>query len=385
MYRDRFITFLRWLEYFLNIAVPTAAIIAAISPELFSGKKIDTDTLLRLIIGLIAGIAAKGSIERYVTLRGIESHTKKLSETSNLELLRSAIDSGIVNIFTRSNSGEFNELIQDVVKDIKNDFGSLDICGIALPDMVGQDSFREAVLEHSLRGDIRVMLLDPDSKEAKRREKIEAPLGRKTIADVRDMINWLIIKQTENKRFRLHLYDLPPMLLLIITDQFAYVEPYHFGRPEGIEGCIGGHVPLLKIRNLPELGRKNPYDFYRAHFDYLWDYTRGLRVNLPIMLIEAVPSTYVVMENKMDINICMDEWKLTGQESNRPYQFESNFFWKPGELIKIIQNPENYSEDHLNGQRVFYVEDDFMGNNTILRLTNAVGILVAEWSIPSSP
>lgn len=385
MYQDRFVTFLRWAEYFLNITLPAAAIIAAIYPELFSGKTVDTDTLLRLIIGLIAGIAAKGSVERYVTIRGIELNTKKLSETSNLELLRSAMNCGVVNMYIRSNSGDFNELIQDIVKDVKNDLGSLDICSVALPDMVRQESFREAVLEHSLRDDIRMMLLDPDSREAKRREKIETPLGRKTIADIRDMINWLMVKQIENKRFRLHLYDLPPMSLLIVTDQFAYVEPYHFGRPERIEGCIGGHVPLLKIRNMPELRPKNPYDFFRAHFEYLWDYTRGLRVNLPITLIEAVPSTYVVMENKMDISICMDEWNLSGQESNRPYQFESDFFWQPGERIKIIQDQENHAEDHLNDQTIFRVEDDFMGNNTILRLTNAVGVLVAEWSIPSSP
>jgi hypothetical protein len=256
----------------------------------------------------------------------------------------------------------------------------LDICGVALPDMVGQELFNAAVVEHSLRGDVRVILLDPDSKEAKRREKIEAPLRRKTVADIRDMIDWLMTQQVENKRFRLHLCDLPPMLFLIITDRFAYVESYHFGRPEGIQGCIGGHVPLLKIRKMSELGAKDPYGFYRAHFDYLWDYTRGLRVNLPISIIEAVPSSYVVMENKMDKVIHMDEWKLTGQDSRRPYQFESNFLWNPGERILISQIPGDFPNEY----KIFRSEDDFLGNNTILRLTNAVGILVAEWSIPST-
>jgi len=167
------------------------------------------------------------------------------------------------------------------------------------------------------------------------------------------------------------------MLSLIITNQHAYVEPYHFGRPEGLEGCIGGNVPMMKIRNLPELEYRNPYAFFKAHFEYLWNFTRGLRVNLLIEIIEARPSHYVMLENKMK-NINMEGWELSGQDSQRPFQFEHGTIWERGQKLLIAQD----KNDLPKADKVLKTNYDFLGNNSILRLVTASGILVAEWSIP---
>jgi len=375
MSRTKFRTILHWVESILHLAIPVAAGLALIY-EVFAGKQIDTDALLRLVLALVAGIAISRTLERYVTLRNIEGQTRKLSEISNVELLRSARECGVVDLFRRANI----ERVTHIVEAIKSARGTLDICGVALPTMVENDSFREAIVEYSEKYDVRALLLKPDSDEATRRKNIEAPLGRKTIADIEATRDWLMTQQERNKRFRVHLYDLPPMLSLVITDQFAFVEPYHFGRPDGLQGCIGGHVPMMKIRNLPELGPKNPYGFFKAHFEYLWNFTRGLRVNLTITIIEAKPSSYVVMENQTDKDIQMNGWELTGQASHRPYQFEPDFVWKHGERIVITQELGDYPDVY----RVFQAEGDFLGNNAILRLTSDPGTLVAEWSIPLS-
>ena len=363
---------LKWVERFLHILVPLSAGVAAIFPQIL-GTPFTTESLIRLILGLVAGIAVSGTLERYVTLNEIEEHTRKLSERSNIELIRSAQESGVDDLFPRANE----ERLRSIVGAIKHASGDLDICGIALPAMVKNDIFREAVSDYSKRHEIRVMLLDPDCDEAKRRANIEAPLGRATITDIKDTRDWILKQQTENGRFRLHLYQIPPMLSLIVTNQHVFVEPYHFGRPEGLEGCIGGNVPMMKIRNLPELEYRNPYAFFKAHFEYLWNFTRGLRVNLPLEIIDARPSHYVVLENKMK-NIQMAGWELSGQDSQRPYQFEPGLIWERGQRILIAQDTNALP----HADKVLKTNYDFLGNNSILRLVTGSGILVSEWSIP---
>lgn len=363
----------QWLEVAASLVVALAAS-AILAYELIAGPQLGLDTILRVILALVAGIAISRTLERYVTLRDIEEQTRKLSEMSNIELLRSARDAGVVDLFRRANA----ERLGAILETIGGARGTLDICGVALPTMIVNEQFRETVLQYSQRYDIRILLLNPVCDEAVRRATIEAPLNRRTISDIEDARDWLLLQIAQNRRFRVHFYDLPPMLNLIITDQFVFVEPYHFGRPEGLEGCIGGHLPMMKIRNQPEMGSKNPYAFLEEHFEYLWNYTRGMRVNLPISLLEAKPSTYVVFENRVGEDVEMAGWELTGQESQRPFEFAPDFRWRKGERIAIAHDSEtSFTDIH----RVLSADKDFMGNNSILRLTSATGTLVAEWSI----
>jgi hypothetical protein len=240
--------------------------------------------------------------------------------------------------------------------------------------MVREKDFRDAVIAHSQKYDVRVVLLDPDCDEANRRAQIEEPLGRSTIEDIRSTIGWLRNQQADNKRFRVHLYTLPPMLALVLTNQFVFVEPYHFGRPEGREGCIGGHVPMLKIRNQPEREACNPYDFFKSHFDYMWVHTHGLRVNLLIAIVDCKSSRYVTLENQMPGDLKMDDWKLSGQGSKKPFLFSRDYVWKKGTRIAIGRG----SEGQTRADRHFECDVDFMGNNNFLTLANKAGTVVWE-------
>jgi hypothetical protein len=366
---------MQWVEIAISVIVALGAS-AILAYELIAGQQLGIDTLTRVILALVAGIAVSRTLERYVTLRDILEQTKKLSEMSNIELLRSARDAGVVDLFRRADAVRLDAILET----IRGAKGTLDICGVALPTMIVNERFRETVLRHSQRYDVRILLLKPDCDEADRRATIEAPLNRRTTGDIEDTRDWLLRRIAQNKRFRLHFYDLPPMLNLLVTDQFALVEPYHFGRPEGLEGCIGGHLPMLKIRNQPEMGSKNPYAFLKEHFEYLWNYTRGMRVNLAITLVEAKPSTYVMFQNQTSEDIEMAGWELTGQDSQRPFEFAPDFRWKKGERIAITQDSEtSFADVH----KVLAADGDFMGNNSILRLTSEAGTLVGEWSVPA--
>jgi hypothetical protein len=138
---------------------------------------------------------------------------------------------------------------------------------------------------------------------------------------------------------------------------------------------------MMKIRNQPELATRNAYNFYKAHFEYLWNTTRGKRVTLPIHVLQAKASAWVALVNRMEINIRMTGWQLSGQGASRPYSFSPEFTWRAGEKIVIAQN----QVDLPGFGELLPADGDFLGDNTILRLTNASGALVGEWSMPQSP
>jgi hypothetical protein len=367
-----FRTLIRWVEVIIHLIVPITAAVVAFYPNILQSSS-RTETMIRLILGLLAGITVADMLARYITLHNIEEETRKLSELSNLSLLRSAQESGVVDLFARADQHRLGSIVES----INNSTGPIDLCGVALTAMIEDDDFKKAVLESSKRNDVRVLLLKPDSFEAQRRARIETPLGTKTIIDIEGTQSWIQKQLVNNRRFRLHFYETPPMLSLIITDQFVFMEPYHFGRPEGVEGCIGGKVPMLKIRNMPEMGIKNSYLFFKEHFEYLWNFTKGTRVNLPIRLIEAKSSNYVILKNETGIDIEMSGWELSGQECRAPYQFDIEFKWPKDTTLGICQN----NKAHPKADKNLYAHYNFMGNNTILRLINDPGILLNEWSI----
>lgn len=365
----------RWVEVIIHLTVPIAAILVAIYPDIIDTAS-KTDTMLRLVLGVLAGITVADMMARYITLHDIEEETRKLSELSNLSMLRSANESGVIDLYARAD----NQRLEGIIDAIQNSTSAIDLCGVALTAMVENDDFKKAVLDVSKRNDVRILLLKPNSFEAQRRAKIETPLGTKTISDIEGTQSWVQEQMVNNRRFRLHFYETPPMLSLIITEQFVFMEPYHFGRPEGVEGCIGGKVPMMKIRNLPEMKTKNVYSFFKEHFEYLWNFTKGSRVNLPIKLLEAKSSIYVIMKNETGIDIDMSGWEISGQECRAPYQFDAGFKWMNDTTLAICQN----NKAHPKADNIFNSHFNFMGNNTILRLINDPGILLNEWSIVHS-
>lgn len=366
----------KYLEIVASVLVPVAAAIMLVVSDYSDG--ISSERMLKIILTIVCMLAILIVLHRFVTLREIDEKTQAIAESvaqisQSPDLLRSIQESGVMNFYPRADERR----MADIIEEIEESHGRLFIAGVALPSMVSNSEFRKAVLERSVTTDVRILLLNPDSKEADRRADIERSLGRATIEHIRGTMHWIQEQQVNNYRFRVHLYDLPPMLSLIITQQFVFVEPYHFGKIPEVEGCIGGKVPMMKIMNRPDREIDNAYAYFLAHFDYLWEITRGRRVNLPINLIETVPSRFVKLENKTGYDIDLADWKFTAQESIEPYQFEEGDFWKNGEKIIISQE-----EKDTHRGKIFRADGDFMGNNSILRLTNANGIMVGEWSIP---
>jgi len=359
------------LEIVLYLMVPAGAGVLVLLTTVFN---ISPNATLQLLIVLVAGLAVSESLGRFGTLNDIAENTKELTERSNLELLRGANDSGVVGIFLRQDPTR----VPDLVRAIERCRGPLDLCGIALPGLIEDKRIRDAVIAHSQRDDVRVLLLKPDCEEAARRAEIEMSMGRRTILDIETTLDWLMRQQIVNKRFRVHRYNLPPMLSLMITDRCVYVEPYHFGKPDGVEGCIGGHVPMMKIKNLTESESPgNPYEFFKAHFDYLWGITQGLRAHLPIEIVSSRPSAFVVLGNRSPYDIRMEGWKLSAQGGSTAYEFKPDLVWRKKTEIAIYCGSEKPEE--TNGlETTLPADEGFLGNNSILTLMNGVGTVMVE-------
>lgn len=157
-------TILRWVEVAIHIAVPITALVIiilnTISPSTFS-----PDILLQVLLVLVAGIAVSESILRFGTLNEIKEKAEELSEISNLQLLQSARESGVVDLSLRANP----LWLQDVANEIANCGAILDLCGVGLPKFRDDEFLRTALIVVGTKYDIRVLLLDPDSDEANRR------------------------------------------------------------------------------------------------------------------------------------------------------------------------------------------------------------------------
>jgi hypothetical protein len=363
-----------WVEIILYILLPVTAalvlLIRMINPSLFS-----TNIILEFILVIVAAIAVTEGLSRFVTWHEIKQKLDDLQsyDSPSRILLEAAQNSGVVGLSPRFNQAWTHDIVKEIIK-AKT---PISISGVGLPSLHRDDELKNAIIAHSEKYDVRVLLLDPLSEEADRRADIERPLGRRTIADIEDTIEWLKIQMSQNKRFRVHLYQLPPMLSLFILEHFLYVEPYHFGRPEGLTGCIGGHVPMLKIRNNPERDTHNTYEFFKEHFDYLWLTTKGGRISLNFKVVEYKEGNYLIVKNENEFDINMDNWEVSAHGVLSSFKF-GDFTWKEKDNLKI-----SFSK-HSSDKADHHWDIDLSTQNAILTFSNSQGTTVSQMALVRS-
>lgn len=371
--RDVVILIFKWIEFVLRSIIPICAVLV-LCIKIFKPDILDNDTtVIHLILLIVSGLAISEGLSRFITLENIKQKVENLYnyDIPNQDLLSSAHQYGITGIASRNDE----EWLTDLLHEIKRSNSIIDICGVALPSIASNNELMKAIFKHSEKHDVRFLLLDPTCEEAKRRENIEKPLGTRTIADIKGTIDTLKQEMAKNRQIRVHLYNLPPMIGLYISEHYAFMEPYHFGRPEGINGCIGGHVPLFKIKNNTEKEAKNTYAFFKSHFQYLWNNTRGGRVNLDFETIEFKPGNYIKIKNKNGFPINLTGWSLAAQGKNEACQFDHESTWNDNDEITIFINKSNEDPQQLSW------DIDDLEASTILTLQNVNGTTVSQWLI----
>lgn len=242
-----------------------------------------------------------------ITLTGRLTQIESLAVDSNA-LLQQALTpavgiltgtsrSGIANVFARRMKSERAQ--RAIEEHIKTARKKLLIAGVAFPEFLVQGRYTSLITAKLEESDVkfRLLLMDPRSKAADERAKIEQ--GRLTKGNMRDAIDVIQTYMESNRNIEVRLYNFPAMLFLLINEKSLLVEPYHFGRPETLRlgDCIGGLVPLLEVEK-----RESPESFYSvlvSHFDYIWN-KRGdtLPVYSRVVIREYNPEgKFVVLEN----------------------------------------------------------------------------------------
>ena len=187
--------------------------------------------------------------------------------------------------------------------------------GISLHAFFQTDDLQDALMQACTRADVKLLLIDPDGEQAlfrsfreyrlehpeatldtfQKQARIEQKLYRDTqesIAKIKRMLEDLS-KSGANHNLRAALFRSAPEAFVLITDEVALVEQYHYGKIAAMNDkemavkyrpnrILGGDFPVLeygKIRGLPiqdesDVSRRavmDPYRILRDHFTYVWD------------------------------------------------------------------------------------------------------------------
>jgi hypothetical protein len=120
MKQNRIRRVIRWLEIIVNMVFLPAAIVAILLSPIIG---IPPNVIQELILAVLVLIAASISLSRFGTLNDIAEQTRQLTEFSNIKLLRSVHEAGVVNLFLR----EDPEGLHDIVTEIERCRGTLDL------------------------------------------------------------------------------------------------------------------------------------------------------------------------------------------------------------------------------------------------------------------
>ncbi len=86
-----------------------------------------------------------------------------------------------------------------------------------------------------------------------------------TYDDIRRTVNNFLQLHLDKTRVELKIYSDFPSMWLIITDDFAFFQPYQYGKIQTTR-CIGESFFIMKIHSNSQL-----YNLLNQHFDILWD------------------------------------------------------------------------------------------------------------------
>lgn len=239
-------------------------------------------------IALIA-VALTDPISKFFQFETLSKH---------IDLIQGAHKSGIIQIFSsRGDDKNFEPRMEEEIaltSEIR--FIGIAFSGVfhaGLPQLV-----REKI--HNPNVSLYILLLDPKGQNAQEREKIE--VDRNTIPDIKrtldqlkiilkircdkaninitgSNVNWSNV--TAQIKMEVHIYDLPPIAYVIMTDNCLFLEQYHFGRLQtDVRGeCIGGKIPIIQYSSYSET-----YKRLKAHFDYIW---KNKSKNITIDLLQG--------------------------------------------------------------------------------------------------
>lgn len=163
-----------------------------------------------------------------------------------------------------------------------------------------RDELFQAIADAYERGvDVRILLIDPNSEQARLRSFREylmshptsqlehfdqqARAGERLFTDTGGSINFINLQLRRriksNTDLNVRLYNSGPDCFTLLTDAAVLIEQYHYGKIETADESrpgliLGGDVPVIEYKRIPESQiadkKKNPYQLFKNSFEYVF-------------------------------------------------------------------------------------------------------------------
>ena len=173
---------------------------------------------------------------------------------------------GVYTRFTPQGEGE-REIWAALEKQLKKRTGQFRVLGVAGPCLF-QDLHAVNLFNYHMPSSdttVRAILLDRKCAWADVRDRLEqSHLTRNAIGTSLKHLDYM--KSQWGRRVEYQTTDIPLPAFVVITDEWAFVEPYPIVE---VNGQIGGRTPLLKLE-VDSTG----YNIWRDTFELLWTYPR---------------------------------------------------------------------------------------------------------------
>ncbi len=247
------------------------------------------------------------------------------AEVDSLRIMDACNRSGIKAIFkSRLSDAQALRSAIDAAADGSIEIGLLGVAFRSLFNPSGEST--EKLRDHldNFKIKLRILLLNPKSEAAKRRAAIEK--GNTTIDDIQFTLDHGIPAMVQERRnlvldhdhvlkqefernalllpdefvkrlakacnFEVRLYDLDPMLLIMMFGKSVFAEQYHLGRPDSLraKSCIGKHVPMIEYSKASECAK-----FFCNHFETLWELSKNNDETLAIIRKEILCNDSEIM------------------------------------------------------------------------------------------
>ncbi len=193
-----------------------------------------------------------------------------------------------------------NEASEQIIRDIQDPkISQLDIIGISLNDFLREDDkefhalwkiIKEYItnpMSHEHKLTIRILIVDPNCYGAYLRSKGElrgtGSLPERLVTDAKTAATHLIqlAKINQDKMgsekldelkngvsFEFRLYQLPPSLFLIRTNNTSYIQPYYFWATRDADASM----PLFRCDYNSDQRPALLHDGMKHHFDHIWEH-----------------------------------------------------------------------------------------------------------------
>jgi hypothetical protein len=179
---------------------------------------------------------------------------------ANVPILQQAEAAGVAGIYMRSahGGGPVPEMIEDIERHVDEANVPLRVMGVAAPTLFCDQRGQTLIRESQCRVD--AILLDGACLWAQVRDGLEE--GHITLEHIRDAVAFL---GGLGGRAVVNPTDVPLPAFVVLTDQWAFVEPYPIA---AVDGGLGGRTPMLRLR------RGEPgYAIWEQTFDTIWHHS----------------------------------------------------------------------------------------------------------------